>query len=378
MPAVISTNLEVPEMKTTRYIIASTAVALLVSGCGGSSSSSSSSAGGGPTYGAVPTAAVQINSLNATQVSKNAYGSVNTMNSASSTGSTGTKAAGTPISQARAKGLANFASNEILGLYGTKFPVVPVGAAGAGTPVTCAGGGTRTSALTTDKNGNGVFDVTDTVTVTYASCNDGAGTVETGAMAFTLNTLSATPAAAPTLINFSATITFNRLKTVTAAETTDVTGDMTLSFTQDSTNAAAPFITMAVSGNSFDSQSSVSGVEQMTNYNLSFTLNLNGTTGALTSMSMSIGMTTAMAGATPTSPAGVVTITTPTAFTIDAVTGALTAGSIRFTSAGTGANGSYVEIAPVIGSATQCNVTVNDPTANPVLSTQQMACATAL
>lgn len=295
------------------------------------------------------------------------------MNSASSTGSTGTKAAGITVSQSRAKGLANFASNEILSLYGSKFQAVPTAVAGSGIPVACLGGGTRTSALTKDINGNGVFDIKDTVTVTYASCNDGAGTVENGVMSFTLNTLSATA----TVTNFSATITFNRLKTVTAIETTDVTGDMTLAFTQDSTNAAAPFITMGVSGTSFDSQSSVSGVEQMTNYNLTFTLNLNAA-GTLTSMSMNIGMTTAMAGATPTSPKGVVTISTPNPFTIDALTGALTAGSIQFTSAGTGANGSYVLIAPVLPVNGQCNVTVNDPTANPALSTKQVACATAL
>lgn len=311
-------------MQHTKLVLVLATAGVLVVGCGGGGGGTTggttggSSLNGNTKYGAVPTAAIKITPTNATSVVGGAGKSMNGLNSTQS-GAT-IKAVGAANNSA-----VSIVQREVRRMQNTKFKSLPVGV--VMTPTTaCPGGGTFQSDYT-DKNGNGIFDAGDAYTISFAACNDGLGTVQTGAISMSITTM---PSASSQ--NFAATLTFTDLQSVTAVDTTKIDGDLSMS----STTTAGGSMTMTISGKLLAMNSTIDGTFQMADYNLTMTMDPAGAS------SQTITMTVAGTGMN-----GSVKLTTPTPLT-------MTTGSIRVT----GASGSYAEVSSVDG--INCQLTVFD------------------
>lgn len=323
-------------MQYTKLVLELVAVGLLVVGCGGGGGSSGGATGGGAStsltgntkWGQVPTAAIKITPTNSQSVVSGASTSMNGLNSTQK-GAT-IKAVGTANNSA-----VSIVQREVQRMQNTKFQALPVAGVGA-TPTTtpCLTSGTYTSSFT-DKNGNGTFDAGDAYSISFAACNDGMGTTQSGSLSMSITTM---PSA--TSQNFAATLTFTDLKTDTPAIapapaiTEIIDGDLSMSMV----TAASGNTTMTISGKLLAMNSTIDGTFQMADYNLTATVTPAGAS------SETITMTTAGTGMK-----GSVTMTTPTPVSA-------TGGTLRLT----GAGGSYVELSSADG--INCNQTISDGT----------------
>lgn len=299
-------------MKHTKLVLALAAAGVLVVGCGGSSSSST--AGGGTTttsltgstkFGAVPTAAIKITPTTATGVVQGSSTSLGSMKGSSKAISVKALVADNSISA--------IVQREVLSIQGTKFKALPVGVMGTpSTNVPCVAAGTYTTSYTLQNAG--AITKGDNYAISYAGCDDGGGTVQTGALTMVFNT-SMTSATT----DFSVSVKFTDLQSVSVADTTIIDGDISMSKIGATTTLWGKLLAMS---------STVDGIFQMADFNMS--------SGTSTNVTMTI------AG---TGMNGSVTMTTPTA------------SSVRFT----GASGTYVELTDNAANPNiDCDMTVFD------------------
>lgn len=322
-------------MKKIHLALVSLAVAMLAAGCGGGGAAA---AAAGKTT--IPTAAVQINSGNASKAA-NAGGASQSMSQAGG-GKAGTVGvvvqSSAPPKALWQRALKKFEQAQSLT---QSHPAGVVGVIAGWSPMVmpCAVSGTSTFDIQ-DTNNSNAFDAGDAFVLTDASCVDVTGYSTNGTITmalganFTLLNCPATPA------SMSLTTTFTNYVDVSPTETLTTNGDMTISLTDDCTT-----MTATISGSNFEETSTLDGVTQMSGYNISYTEPTAPVVGSVYSYSIimtvaSVELGGAVAIATgPAISGNYIAVPGSTTIPVEVMAGEPTAGAIVITGVGAGGVG---------------------------------------
>jgi hypothetical protein len=237
---------------------------LIVVGCGGG--------GGGGSGPTPPATAVVVTQANSVSVAAAGYRGASNLNDSGVNGAL--SAGGVILAPASGRfSIAQFAAHQLESAAGRQFSAaaLPAGAIVSVPMTNCLVSGSW-SASFNDADSSGTFTVGDTLSITFANCND-AGATLNGAMSMTYTAVSGTLGGMGDR-NLGANFTLTNLSVTQGSLVESLTGDFALTAATTNSNQA---VAVTLSGNSLSD--TVNGrTETLSGYNFALTLNFTNST----------------------------------------------------------------------------------------------------